>query len=77
MKTFNKLKLLKMTLQKPLLKAIALGLAVGATAPACSFLENSDDVRPLTEEKAQQVDNEECEADQKGHTYDCPACGMG
>jgi len=63
-----------MKLSKSLLQAMAIGLAVGAAAPSCTLLENTNDVKPQ-EEKASEG---KCTTDD-GQTqhYDCPACGMG
>lgn len=63
-----------MKLSKPLLQAIALGLAVGTVTPACSLIENTNDVRPH-EEKASEGKGETQECIYTD--YDCPACGMG
>ena len=65
-----------MKLPKPLIHAIALGLAVGATT-SCSLLENTNDISPNGEEKANQVHDKENTCGNETVDYDCPACGMG
>ena len=66
-----------MKLQKSLLQAVALGLALGASTASCSILDNSNDVKPQSEEKANDENVDDKERCEVGHTYDCPACGMG
>lgn len=67
-----------MKISKSLLQAIAVGIAVAATAPACTTLIKK-------EEQPQTECTETCPTDCDGHHekagegdgYDCPGCGMG
>lgn len=64
-----------MKVSKDLLKAIAVGVTIGAGVSSCTLFE---DLIP----RDQEVCTEECAKDCKVHDskcaqYDCPACGLG
>ena len=66
-----------MKIPKSLLQAIMVGATIGA-ASSCSFLDNTDEIKP---EGHDETCTETCDIDHSkrdGHVYyDCPACGMG
>lgn len=63
-----------MKIEKSLLQAMAIGLALGATT-SCSMADSTDDLHLTTCEEGCEVDHS-----QQGNAYDwenCPGCGMG
>ncbi|HMQ50038.1 MAG TPA: hypothetical protein PKA00_21575 [Saprospiraceae bacterium] len=61
-----------MKLSKPLLQALALGVALGGGA--CSLLQDEIEIQSDTCTEQEIVPNG---VDKTGHLYNCPACGMG
>lgn len=64
-----------MKLDKKILTAIAIGLAIGTTTTSCEGLLE-DNVEPQTECTEDCVEGRHIGHDDSGE-YNCPACGMG
>ncbi|NNE28948.1 MAG: hypothetical protein HKN16_04905 [Saprospiraceae bacterium] len=62
-----------MKLSTDLLKAIAVGVTIGATVSSCTYFEEIGSIfdEPNSEERA------ENNTDDPNQCWDCPACGLG
>jgi len=66
-----------MKIEKSLLQAIVVGLALGATT-SCSMSDTTSDLHLSTCEEGCEVDHAQADNGNGTHNWDnCPACGMG
>ncbi len=61
-----------MKIPKILLKTMVIGLTLSTTT-SCNLFEDVE----LNHDPEVQAEQTEEKCEENGHTYDCPACGMG